>query len=376
MFTIKMNNFTIQKKIRYIFVRLIYSFIITIFYCMPINADIVQKLQKKSEIYVLFSSKDKLSKELLPCVGLSYKTDKTDICKQNGVFISIPSKYEYRNFHILAYININSGYRDEDISIHLQKKDGLYSKSSLFLSKESKIYLKNDKNISKTRIKKMRSFRLIDLFPKLPKDGLYDLYFTYKGKKSNTVTIDISILEFYRKEPLYDKNGNIDNSPILNLISTSKLISYQNGCDFKNLSGVRRNKCYFNPIIGNKRISIRKLGVFINIPKTYSSFDFSIFAKINVDYNYKDDDIVLYLKSKDGSFNESKVFYTVNKISGDYRDITKFKDGKVYLYQKKRKYLNREIQKLFAKPLSSGVYDFYFTFRGEKSNTIQINLEL
>jgi len=177
-------------------------------------------------------------------------------------------------------------------------------------------------------------------------------------------------------------NGNEDIKPwqkqVKEIIKEGKLIVYQNGCDFLKASGKRRNECMEYPRRKNGKRRISSTGVFFNLPKKYNSFDFPICTYTHVDFGYKADDIVIHLQDKNGKYNQSKNFYTKPGLKEeDYKNFTAYdKEGKFIFTSGSLQFNCTWVYDLLEKPRHSGTYEFYFTFRGKKSNLVSIELTL
>lgn len=329
----------------------IYTLLFIICFNSSINAETIQK----EPALMIYSLPTELPAEVQPCSKfLSNKS----ACKVHCIFIDIPHKYEYKNFNILIHTNLTSDYSNDDISIHLTKQDGSYKKISLFSSK-----VKRKENAS---IQRSRSFELEEFFPNFPKDGTYNLYFTYKDKKSNIIEIDMNVSEFYKK-------GEINNSDIKDVMREGKLIVYQNGCDYEKAAPHRKNECMEYPRKKNGKKDLSALGIFFNLPQKYDEFEFPLCARIHVDYGYEDSNIVIHLEGP--GYKQSKVFATKGKLEGDYKRFVRAdKKGEERFFHLSSKMRCTDINELLPTP-DSGIYNFYFTFRDRKSNVVQLELE-
>ena len=165
--------------------------------------------------------------------------------------------------------------------------------------------------------------------------------------------------------------AEIDNSGMKSIMRASKLIVYQNGCDFKSEAfSSKKSPCI-------KRPKKKTKGIYINVPEAYDNVYCPLCAFINVDYGYKDNKITVYLTNKKNNYEKKGLFYTTLKLKSDYKNMLYLnKNHKQVLKQGTGKYICLTINEILAEPSKSGIYDFYFTFRGEQSNTVKIELNL
>jgi len=334
--------------------KIFYYLIFCFFYSLSLNADIAP---------IFYTYANELPKEIQPCDNLlSNKED----CKEEGIFIDVPKTYRYKAFYLLIHTNLNISNLNDDVSIHLSKKDGSYNKTTLVSSKPKKI--------TNMKIQRTRGFELDELFPEFPKNGSYSLSATYQGKTSNTIKVDININKFYQTPLKYDKNGAIDNSMMKNIMKEGQLIVYQNECDFEKAAPNRKNQCIEYPRRKNGRKNLRALGVFFNIPKYSDRFDFPVCARIHADYGYSNDDVVIHLEGNE--YKKSKVYATKGKLLQDYKKFIKINEnGKAEFIQRTGKIVCTDINELLPTP-PPGVYSFHFTFRGSESNVVEIRIDL
>jgi len=194
--------------------------------------------------------------------------------------------------------------------------------------------------------------------------------------KKLIITLTILYLAFTNAEAKTDEQ--VFKEAMQKVMKKGKLIVYQNDCDFKKASSSKGNECIEYPRKKNGKLINRSLGMFLNVPKKYNEFDFPICGYLHVHYGYQKDDLVIHVKQQNGKYHESKVLNTkINLEKDDYKRFMRLdKKGNMFLGSISGSFECRRISELLIKPDESGIFDFYFTFRGRKSNIVQIELTL